>query len=48
MEVGTRVVFGTAGMLLASGISKVSRAINTAFVERQNGTDRHRNAGKAR
>ena len=29
-------------------MSKVSRAINTAFVERQNGTDRHRNARKAR
>jgi len=30
------------------GLSRVSRAINTAFVERQNGTDRHRNARKAR
>ena len=29
-------------------MSKVSRAINTAFVERENGTDRHRNARKAR
>ena len=29
-------------------MSRVSRAINTAFVERQNGTDRHRNARKAR
>jgi len=49
VEVGTRVVFGTiAAVLLASGMSKVSRAINTAFVERQNGTDRHRNARKAR
>ena len=28
--------------------SPVSRAINTAFVERQNGTDRHRNARKGR
>ena len=49
VEVGTRVVFGTiAAVLLASGVSKVSRAINTAFVERQNGTDRHRNARKVR
>jgi len=49
VEVGTRVVFGTiAAVLAALGVSKVSRAINTAFVERQNGTDRHRNARKGR
>jgi IS1 family transposase len=49
VEVGSRVVFGTvAAVLLALGLSRVSRAINTAFVERQNGTDRHRNARKAR
>jgi IS1 family transposase len=49
IEIGTRVVFGTiAAVLLALGMSKVSRAINTAFVERENGTDRHRNARKAR
>jgi IS1 family transposase len=49
VEVGTRVVFGTmAAVLLALGLSRVSRAINTAFVERENGTDRHRNARKAR
>jgi hypothetical protein len=42
VEVGTRVVFGTlAAVLLALGMSKVSRAINTAFVEREHGTDRH-------
>ena len=29
-------------------MSKVSRSINTSFVERQNGTDRHRNARKTR
>lgn len=35
VEVGTRVVFGTvAAVLLALGMSKVSRAINTAFAER--------------
>ncbi len=49
VEVGTRVVFGTvAAVLLALGMSEVSRAINTAFVERENATDRHRNARKAR
>ncbi len=49
VEIGTRVVFGTvAAVLLALGMSKVSRAINTAFVERENATDRHRNARKAR
>ncbi len=49
VELGTRVVFGTvAAVLLALAMSKVSRAINTAFVERENATDRHRNARKAR
>ena len=49
VELGKRVVFGTiAAVLLALAMSKVSRAINTAFVERQNATDRHRNARKAR
>ena len=37
-----------AAVLAALGMSRVSRAINTSFVERQNGTDRHRNARKAR
>lgn len=44
-----RVVFGTpesVGGALAS--STASRHINTAFVERQNGTDRNRNARKVR
>jgi IS1 family transposase len=49
IEIGTRIVFGTiAAVLAALALSKVSRAINTAFVERENGTDRHRNARKAR
>ena len=50
VKIATRVVFGTvaAVMMAALGLSSVSRAINTAFVERQNGTDRHRNARKAR
>ena len=41
VELGKRIVFGTiAAVLLALAMSKVSRAINTAFVERQNATDR--------
>ena len=49
VEIGTRVVFGTAASVTAAlGRSRVSRAINTAFIERENGTDRHRNARKAR
>ena len=40
VAVGSRVAFGAvAAVLLALGLSRVSRAINTAFVERQNGTD---------
>lgn len=49
VEVGTRVVFGTAEAVAAAlAASKASRSINTAFIERANGTDRHRNARKAR
>jgi IS1 family transposase len=49
VEIGTRVVFGTmAAVAAALSLSKVSRAINTAFIERQNGTDRNRNARKVR
>jgi hypothetical protein len=49
VSITTRVVFGTmAAVVAALRLSRVSRAINTAFVERQNGTDRHRNARKAR
>jgi len=49
VEIGTRVVFGTmASVTRALGLSHVSRSINTAFIERENGTDRHRNARKAR
>jgi IS1 family transposase len=49
VSIATRVVFGTlAAVVAALGMSGVSTAINTAFVERQNGTDRHRNARKAR
>jgi IS1 family transposase len=48
-KVATRVVFGTIKAVAAAlKRSRVSRAINTSFVERENGTDRHRNARKAR
>jgi len=44
-----RLVFGTEGGLKAApGASSVSRTVNTSFVERQGGTDRGRNARKAR
>ena len=49
VAIATRVIFGTmAAVAAALGMSGVSRAINTSFVERQNGTDRHRDARKAR
>jgi IS1 family transposase/transposase-like protein len=49
VEVATRVVFGTvAGVQAALARSGASRTINTSFVERHNGTDRNRNARKAR
>jgi IS1 family transposase len=49
VKIDYRVVFGTVlGVQAALEISRVSQAINTAFVERQNGTDRNRNARKVR
>ena len=49
VEILTRVVFGTmAAVLAALAQSRVSRWINTSFLERQNATDRHRNARKVR
>lgn len=49
VKIATRVVFGTiAGVASALATSSASSAVNTSFVERQNGTDRHRNARKAR
>jgi hypothetical protein len=49
VKVEQRVVFGTAeGVGAALARSASSRAINTSFVERQNGTDRNRNARKVR
>ena len=49
VAIATRVVFGTmAAVTAALRMSGVSRAVNTSFVERQNATDRHCNARKAR
>ena len=49
VAVERRLVFGTeGGREAALGASSVSRAVNTSFVERQHGTDRGRNARKAR
>lgn len=49
VNVAFQVVFGTlAAVVAALGLSRVSNKINTAFVERQNGTDRNRNARKVR
>jgi IS1 family transposase len=47
VRVEFRAVFGSEVSVRAALMtSPVSRAISTAFVERQNGTDRHRNARK--
>jgi hypothetical protein len=49
VRVSTRVVFGTLlAVALALVASAVSRVVNTCFVERHNGTDRHRSSRKAR
>jgi hypothetical protein len=49
VEIVTRVVFGTmASVAAVLARSTASRGINTSFVERQNATDRHRNARKVR
>lgn len=49
VEVETKVVFGSKrSVARALKQSRVSRAINTSFLERHNATDRHRNARKAR
>jgi IS1 family transposase len=49
VKVEPRLVFGTAAALkVALTRSASSRAVNTSFVERQNGTDRNRNARKIR
>jgi IS1 family transposase len=49
VKVAPRLVFGTeAAPRAALSRSPSSRAVNTSFVERQNGTDRNRNARKVR
>jgi hypothetical protein len=49
VKVEQRVIFGTvAAVLAALAVSVVSTAVNTVFVERENGTDRNRNARKVR
>lgn len=49
VKIDYHVVFGDRlGVEQALARSPVSNQINTAFVERQNGTDRHRNARKVR
>jgi IS1 family transposase len=49
VKIDFRVIFGTVATVMAAlAASQVSKAINTAFVERRNGTDRNRNARKVR
>ena len=49
VEILTRVVFGTmAAVAAALKGSRVSRSINTSFIEREDLTDRHHNARKSR
>jgi IS1 family transposase len=49
VKVETRVIFGfLAAILMALAWSRVSRSVNTSFVERHNGTDRNRNSRKVR
>jgi IS1 family transposase len=48
-RVDRRVVFGTEQSVAAAlRQSTASRSVNTSFLERHHGTDRHRNARKAR
>lgn len=49
VKVEPRLQFGTPERLAAAlAASPVSRTVNTSFLERQNGTDRHRNSRKVR
>jgi len=49
IKVETRLQFGTEAMLKAAlAVSAVSREVNTAFIERENGTDRLKNSRKVR
>lgn len=48
-KIDYRVIFGTIATVMAAlAVSTVSKAINTAFVERHNGSDRNRNGRKVR
>ena len=49
VEVDFRTIFGTDDSVrIALAASAVSSQVNTAFIERHNGTNRHRNARKTR
>ena len=49
VKVQPRLQFGTESMLAAAlADSAVSTTVNTSFLERHNGTDRHRNSRKVR
>jgi len=49
VRVEARVVFGTAALLAVALLcSQVCGKVNTCFVERHNGSDRHRNSRKVR
>jgi IS1 family transposase len=49
VKVECRVIFGTiVAVLAALALSLVSNVINTAFIERHNGTDRNQNGRKVR
>jgi IS1 family transposase len=49
VKVEPKLVFGTQAALAAAlQQSRCSRKVNTSFIERQNGTDRNRNARKVR
>jgi IS1 family transposase len=48
VKVETRVVFGTLLNLAAALLWAVLNCVNTVFVERSHGTDRHRNSRKGR
>jgi len=49
VKVESRLIYGTAVLLAAALLlSSVSDAVNTVFIERHNGSDRHRNSRKVR
>jgi IS1 family transposase len=48
VKVASRLVFGTLVSLAAALVWSVLGCVSTVFIERSNGTDRHRNARKGR